>query len=144
MDHPAAFPPDRTPAIEEFQSWTASPFWDELLTFLAEAYGAAPLVEYSRCSLAPGWNVKYRKGGRALCTLYPEPGCFTCLVVIGRRETPMAELLLPKLNPYVQNVYREASVLSGSRWLMLRVTDPAILSDVKELIALRRKPRAPS
>ena len=107
------------------------------LLILTTADRTVPRIEYSRCGMAPGWNVKYKKGGRALCTLYPAAGSFTCLVCIGQREAMAAEALLPLCSPPVRQLYHTASPLNGSRWLMIPVTDEAVLTDVKELIGIR-------
>jgi AraC family transcriptional regulator len=54
-----------------------------------------------------GWNVKYRKGGRALCSLYPKQGYFLALV------------------PY------------EGKSNAFEVSSEDVLQDVKNLIALR-------
>ncbi|KAB2952754.1 DUF3788 family protein [Heliorestis acidaminivorans] len=36
---------------------------------MEEAYQAKPHITYSKCSAQPGWNVKYKKSGKSLCTL---------------------------------------------------------------------------
>ncbi len=82
------------PSLEELGHGVGSPFWGELHSFLRESYGVSPTVEYSGCSLAPGWNVKYRARGRALCTIYPDTGTFTCMISIGQKEAPAMELVL--------------------------------------------------
>ena len=38
------------------------PLWRRLCEELGERYWIQPKIEYSGCSMAPGWNVKYRKG----------------------------------------------------------------------------------
>jgi len=86
---------------------------------------------------APGWNVKYKKSGRALCTLYPDAGSFIALVTIGQKESTEAELMLRTFTPYLQALYARVKTYNGARWLMIHVTDGGILSDVKRLIALR-------
>lgn len=48
-----------------------------------------------------------------------------------------AEALLPLCSPPVRQLYHTASPLNGSRWLMIPVTDEAVLTDVKELIGIR-------
>ena len=48
-----------------------------------------------------------------------------------------AEALLPLCSPQVRQLYHTASPLNGSRWLMIPVTDEAVLTDVKELIGIR-------
>ena len=88
--------------------------------------------------MAPGWNVKYKKSGKALCTLYPVEGSFSCMVVIGDKKQNEAELLLPSLDPYVQQLYQNTKSGMGGRWLMVDVTTPAILASLERLIALRQ------
>ena len=56
------------PDLNAVAEYINSPLWTELLGFLEETYGVTPKIEYSKCSGAPGWNVKFKKGGRALCT----------------------------------------------------------------------------
>ena len=131
------FPQSLKPGFDMITQYINSPLWLPLCRFIESTYSVLPTIEYSRCSGAMGWNVKYRKGGRALCTLYPNQNFFTCLISIGRREEPGAELLLPSCSAYLQKLYREAGGVNGSRWLMIDVTSGEILEDVKRLIQLR-------
>jgi putative component of membrane protein insertase Oxa1/YidC/SpoIIIJ protein YidD len=50
--------------------------------------------------------------------------------------------LLPLCSEYLRELYTRAGALNGARWLMIRVTDPRILADVKSLIRLRVMPKA--
>ena len=125
------------PSLEELGHGVGSPFWGELHNFLRESYGVSPTVEYSGCSLAPGWNVKYRARGRALCTIYPDTGTFTCMISIGQKEAPAMELVLPGLTAYVREVYQNSRPSRMGRWLMIRVSGPEILEDVKTLLRIR-------
>ena len=95
------YPIDRQPSLEEIAAAVATPLWGKFLIHLEETYRVTPKVEYSKCAMAPGWNVKYKKSGKALCTLYPVEGAFSCMVVIGDKKQNEAELLLPSLDPYV-------------------------------------------
>ena len=107
------------PSLEELGHGVGSPFWGELH------------------SLAPGWNVKYRARGRALCTIYPDTGTFTCMISIGQKEAPAMELALPGLTAYVREVYQNSRPSRMGRWLMIRVSGPEILEDVKTLLRIR-------
>lgn len=127
----------QTPSPEAVSASVGSPLWDALCQFAEEQFGAKPLFEYSRCCV-PGWNLKYKKAGRSLCTLYPMEGFFTALVVIGERERPETELILPTLTPYLQTLYRDTKTGMGQKWLMIEVRDEAVLQDVKQLIVIRR------
>ena len=62
------YPIDRQPSLEEIAAAVATPLWGKFLIHLEETYRVTPKVEYSKCAMAPGWNVKYKKSGKALCT----------------------------------------------------------------------------
>ena len=74
------WPQNRKPSPDDIAEFVDNPLWKALCSWLESGYRTVPRIEYSRCGMAPGWNVKYTKGGRALCTLYPAAGSFTCLV----------------------------------------------------------------
>lgn len=127
----------REPDMKQIGEYIGSGLWEELCAHLEEEYKTSPKIEYSGCSMQPGWNVKYKKGGRALCTLYPAEGYFTCMVSIGNREAAEAELLLTACTPYVKDLYERTGGYNGSRWLMIDVTEPEILDDTINLIGTR-------
>ncbi|WP_249313849.1 DUF3788 domain-containing protein [Congzhengia minquanensis] len=124
------------PDLNAVAEYINSPLWTELLRFMEETYGVTPKIEYSKCSGAPGWNVKLKKGGRALCTLYPEKDVFTCLICIGRREVAEAELVLSS-HEALRVLYENTKPFNGARWLMIAVTDGDVLNVVKKLITIR-------
>ena len=130
---------DRQPNETQITDYVATPLWANLNDFLRGNYGVQPSYSYSRCSAQPGWNVKYSKGGRSLCTLYPMSGFYIALVTIGAKEEMEAELLAPTFTDYVQELMKTAGGLMGARWLMIHVADARVLNDVKSLIQIRRK-----
>lgn len=134
---------DTCPSTEEISDFVGNGCWNDLGHFLHETYDISPSVEYSRCSMNRGWNVKYKKGRKAVCTLYPEDGYFTCLVSIGSKDAPEAELLLSGCTPYVQELYKKTTLFNGGRWLMIDVKNPDVLEDVKTLIGVRMKKKKP-
>lgn len=127
-----------TPTPEELGAQVASPLWQELLQYAREAYQPVVSVEYSRCSMQPGWNVKLKKAGRSLCTLYPMERAFDALIVIGERERMQTQAELPLFSPGFQALYRETEANMGQKWLLLHITDETALADVKRCMAIRR------
>ena len=127
------------PELETITDWVDSPLWTQLLQHMDEVYQSKPVIEYSGCGMAPGWNVKFRKSGKGLCTLYPQQGGFVALVVIGQKEKQETELILPTLSAYTQALYQNAKEGMGQRWLMFSVQDEGVLDDVKQCIAIRRR-----
>ena len=137
------YPPDRRPGPGAISVQAATPLWDQLCGYLERAYGVAPSVEYSRCGSLPGWNVKYKRSGRALCTLYPgwpAPGSFTCMVVAREKDEQAVSLALSGCTPAVRQLFENTAYLNGGKWLMIQVDSPAALDDVRALLAVRAKP----
>jgi len=129
--------------IKEFIG-RAAPLWEELQIFLETTYHTAPKMSYSNCSAQPGWNVKYQKSGKSLCTLYPMDDFFIALVVIGAKEEAETEaaMTLGVFSSPVQELYQRTAFSCGGRWLMITVRDKEVLEDVKRLISIRVKPKA--
>ena len=67
------------------------------------------------------------------------PGYFIALVVIGAKEQQEVELTIPACTEYVRDLFTSTVSVMGGRWLMIHVTDEAVLDDVKTLIQTRRK-----
>ncbi|NCC64593.1 MAG: DUF3788 domain-containing protein, partial [Spirochaetia bacterium] len=91
------------------------------------------------CSAQPGWNVKYKKKGKSLCTLYPEIDAFIVLVVVGAKEEEAVGSLVAQgaFTPYVQNLFQAARPMAIGRWLMIEVHEIKVLEDIKTLISIR-------
>lgn len=128
---------DSQPSFEYISKYINSGLWDELNSYLQEVYKIEPQFCYSKESHA--WNLKYRKSGKSLCTLYPMEGFFIALVVIGSKETVETELVLPTCTEYTRELYNKTVFKAGGRWLMIRVTETGILEDVKKLTSIRAK-----
>ena len=126
------------PAWEQITKYIDSSLWADFNERIQSVYRVRPSLEYSRCSMQAGWNVKYRKSGKALCTLYPMEGYFIALVVVGTREMTEAELLVPLCSGYVQTVFQNTKTGNGQKWLMLDVRERETMEDVFRLINLRK------
>ena len=119
---------------------TMAPLWPQLRAYLAAAYGAGPRLEYSRCGLEPGWNVKFRRGSKSLCTVYLRPGFVTAMVSVAPKDEEAAQMVLLTCTAETQAVYHRSAASKMGRWLMLDITSPEMLEDVKALLAVRVKP----
>lgn len=139
MDWNERYSAEDQPSLKAIDEFVNTELWSDMNTFLRESYGVEPETSYSCCSGQPGWNVKYRKAGRSLCTLYPMEGFFIALVVIGNKEYDEALEVIPECTPYARALFERTQHSAGGRWLMINVTDEAILDDVKRLVQVRRK-----
>lgn len=138
MDWNLLYSEKEPPSWEQIAEYINDPLWTVFNQRIQSAYHCDPRLEYSRCSMQAGWNIKYKKSGRSLCTLYPMQGYFIALVVIGSRELTEAELLMPLCSDYVQTVFKNTKTGNGQKWLMLEVREEPIMRDVFTLINLRK------
>lgn len=128
------------PALEDITGSISGPatvIWSDINKFIQETYKAAPKIMYSTCAGKPGWNVKYQKSGKSLCTLYPESDGFTALVVISLATVPEVMAREKEFTPYVVNLVTSGKPYNDTLWLMIRVTDERIAEDVKRLLAIK-------
>lgn len=127
-----------SPTLEEVAEYVGNPTFMRFCTEIKEKYSCSEKIEYSRCSMEPGWNVKFKKAGRALCTLYPKENFFTVMVVTGVREKETVEAMLPEFTSELQEIYMRTEEGNGQRWLMIDLEDQdGLYRDVFRLIAVR-------
>lgn len=129
------------PSAENIKQYINNKLYEDLCSFLEDTYQIEPKLEYSKCSMQKGWNIKYKKAGKSLCTIYPMEGYFILLVVIGAKEQVEAEDTIPTCSEYIQNLFWKTPSSCGGRWLMVEVREAEILKDVFRLIQLRVKPK---
>jgi len=70
--------------IKDFVGTKIFPLFADLDNHLCESYKIKPKLAYSSCAMDNniwrGWNIKYQKSGKSLCTIYPQQGYFLVLV----------------------------------------------------------------
>lgn len=128
------------PSLEELCGYVRNPLFDRFCLEMKERFRCREKIEFSSCSWEPGWNIKFKKSGKNLCTLYPRESYFTVLVVIGAREKEAAELILPDCTDRLQEIYRQTKEGNGQRWLMVDIEDDdEVYRDMLRFIELRRE-----
>ncbi|MDF2865222.1 MAG: hypothetical protein K0R72_31 [Clostridia bacterium] len=109
----------------------------KIANFLTDEYNAAPVVRYSKCSAMPGWNIKYKKGSKSFCTIYPDREYFTILLII--RELEINKIMQQKdvYSKYFLDIIKNSGSMNGCKWLMIGVDDSKVIEDIKRAINLK-------
>lgn len=127
------------PDISEIRDYIENPLFDEIYDTLTGEFGAMYKIEYSGDKVLLGWNVKFRKAGRALLTLYPKAGYFSVLIVIGRREKEAVELALNQMTEQTRDIYASTKEGMGQRWLIIDLkSHDGLYEDALKLVSIRR------
>lgn len=112
--------------------------WLRLKQYIESSYYFAPeLINYGK----HGWTIRYRKSGKTLCSLFPEKGAFTALVVLGKKEAEKALSMMNQFNANVRKLLDDAEQLHDGRWLWIRVRRQSDINSIIELLKLKRKPK---
>lgn len=127
------------PSIHEIDKYIENPVFDQFFQYMNDEYKALCKIDYSKDVWYPGWNIKLRKAGKSLCTIYPRQHYFTVLVVVGRKEKEEVENLLPDFTKQMQDIYNTTKEGMGQRWLMINIhSDDDLYGDMLKLIHIRR------
>lgn len=127
------------PTLEEIGDYIRNPLFAQFCSEIKSRYQCNEKIEYSACSMEKGWNVKFKKAGKALCTIYPREGYFTAMVVVAARQKAAVEAVLPDCTAELRNIYQQTREGNGQRWLMIDLEDQAgLYDDVLRLIEIRR------
>ena len=128
------------PSIDELSACVVNPVFTHFCSEMERRYGIVPMISFSSCSWEKGWNLKFRKASRSLCTVYVREGFFTVLVVIGEKERSGVENILPQLPQRLREIYLNTPSGNGQKWLMIDVEDEdEICHGVFSLLDIRRK-----
>jgi AraC family transcriptional regulator len=138
------FDKEHEPSEKQIAEFIATPLWGDLAEYLQQACKAKPKSSYSGCAMDggiwKGWNIKYKKSGKSLCTLYPKQGYFLSLITVSEKDAAEADLLVPICCDYMKDLYNRAEFGKNYGKMMgIEVTSEEILRDMKEFIALRAK-----
>lgn len=113
--------------------------WLDLREYLEENYDFEPqIVFYGK---KYGWTIRYRRSGKTLCSLFPEKGAFTALVVLGKKEVERVLSSIDEYSDGVLGVIENTEHLHDGRWLWIRVLTMEDTADIKKLLAAKRKPK---
>lgn len=126
------------PALEEIEKYIHNPLFQEFCSELRETFQCREKIEFSSCSWERGWNIKFKKSGKTLCTIYPRENYFTVMLVVGKKEKEPFEAMLPECSTEMREIYHQAKEGNGQRWLMLDLQDKdGLYHDALRLAALR-------
>ncbi len=126
---------EHQPTMREISTSVGSKkdLWDSLERFVAENYRTKR--DFAFYGKNYGWTVRFRKGGKALLSMYPEEGSFTVQIVLG--ETPASKASSLRLGKNAKNVLESARQFPDGRWLFIRVSSKQDIRDIQQLLLLK-------
>jgi hypothetical protein len=114
---------------------TIEPLWvlSEALRFMRD--------EYVLDEVSDGkGELKFRRAGKTVLTLYPREECVDFLVIFGKEERARFEVLRDEFQPRTQRIYDDSKTFHDGKWMHILVSDGIMLEEVKRLIHIKKKP----
>jgi len=100
------------PTESELKEFANTELLGEIDSHLRDVYKVKPKYAYSSCAMDKniwrGWNMKYQKSGKSLCTIYPQEGYFMALVP-GKGFEVRDEKVLGEVKLAVEHRFDEIS-----------------------------------
>lgn len=62
---------EEIPALEDFAAYIRNPVFMQFCSEIKKKYRCNEKIEFSRCSWERGWNVKFKKSGKACVPYIP-------------------------------------------------------------------------
>lgn len=62
------------PVLEELGNYIRNPVFMQFCSEIKTKYHCKEKIEFSSCSWELGCNIKFKKAGKSLCTIYPKEG----------------------------------------------------------------------
>ena len=111
--------------------------WDDVARFVADELGIKE-GDFRFYGKNYGWALRFRKGGKALVSLYPRKDGFTAQIIISSIDVEKAYNL--SLGENARKVLVGAHEFKEGRWLFLRVESEQDVRDVQQLLKLKSRP----
>ena len=131
-------PPDDG-AVRQWIGPEAFGRWAGLRNWIDELYPGVFAPDWLYGGKNRGWSLRYKKT-RAFCTLVPEFGQFSAVVVMGRAEREKFEERRYVWRPQLIKLYDEAKTYIDGKWLTVAISSADDLHDVTELLTIKRPP----
>lgn len=114
--------------------------WANIVSFLRTDYDFLPELDFGGTKY--GWSIRYRKNGKSLCTLFPEKGAFTMLIVLGKKEVEQFEEHRNQFSNDFIKLFKSAKQFHDGRWLWIRVFKKSDTADIKRLLTYEEKTKS--
>lgn len=118
---------------------TAKNLWLDIYEYIHMKYNDVPELIFFTKNY--GWAIRYRKGKKTLCYLFPERDAFSILIVLGSKEAEQVHAVKDQLNDAVRKVFESTEQFHDGRWMWIRVTETSDIASFKVLLSAKKSPR---
>lgn len=112
--------------------------WSAINNFIKDNYDMEMI--WDNGGKAGVFELKYRKGGRTFCALYPREKGICILIIFGKNEREKFEASRGNFSTYINNLYDNTHQYHDGKWLCLDITNSSLIEDIERLLLIKKKP----
>jgi hypothetical protein len=128
-------------AVRDWIGPEAFGHWRALRDWIEGSYPGIFAPDWIYGGKTHGWSLRYKRS-KAFCTLLPERGSFSAIVVLGVADREKVEADRQRLSPRLMHLYDETATFHDGTWLKMPVSSEEERQDVIDLLALKRPRRS--
>ncbi|MBQ7983562.1 MAG: DUF3788 family protein [Clostridia bacterium] len=88
-------------------------------------------------------ELKFRRSGKTLLTLYLRQEYFTVLLIYGKAERDAFEAAADAFPPVLRELYENSRTYHDGKWMWLDVRDDRVVPDLIRMLGIKKKPEKP-
>lgn len=85
-------------------------------------------------------ELKFRRGGKTLATVYLREGYFTLLLIFGRQEQEAFEAAQQEFSPFLREIYRASKTYHDGKWMFIDVREEELVGQLIRMLHIKKKP----
>lgn len=112
-------------------------YLQEFCSYIESTFSPKVQVDYSGCNAAPGWNFKYKKSSKSICTVYPDEHYATILITMNFDLSEIYSVVCENFSQYFRDLVDRSSGMNNVKWLMIELKERKVLEDIIRLLELK-------
>lgn len=143
MEYQRIYQKDPLPTYGEIRGFigTAVGSFDDIIGFIEKNYDFEREIYYGGRKF--GIMVRYRRKGKTLIQIFPEKDGYEVVLIYGKKEREIFESRRSEFPEYLTRIYDDTREYHDGKWMLIRIKDKRFDRDLKELIRIKKRPKAP-
>ena len=112
--------------------------WVDINSFIDEHYALDTL--WNKGGSFGVFELKYRKSGKTIVTLYPKENMLTVLMIFGKRERGIFDTRRAEFSESMVERYDTTHQHHDGKWMFIDVVDANMVDDIKKMILIKKNP----
>lgn len=113
------------------------PYYLSLRHFCEDVLKAKKQIDYSSCTAIPGWNIKYKKSGKSVCTVYPFEDYFQVMITFTFNDLEVFNIVKEDFSNKVCELVETTALFNKTKWLIIDIREENILKDAINLLKIK-------